>query len=84
MEGGFTFQWGGGVVFQRGDSFLYGGSMRSIGFDGFSKKKNHRMGGGHLPTSPSTPPPPPTLWETLHISYYLMQAMEGDFLKFKE
>ena len=30
---------GRGVVFQRGDSFLYGGSMRSIGFDGFSKKK---------------------------------------------
>ena len=46
--------------------------MGSIGFDGFSKKIIEWGA------------PPPTLWETLHISYYLMQAMEGDFLKFKE
>ena len=72
MEGGFTFQWGGGCFSEGGNSFLYGGSMGSIGFDGFSKKIIEWGA------------PPPTLWETLHISYYLMQAMEGDFLKFKE
>ena len=62
MEGCFMFQWGGGLFFRWGNSFLSAGyPMGSIGFDGEGFEKNCWMGGHPPPRSSPTvvnPEPP--------------------------